>query len=178
MDYYRNIDKLGCVNGQPLRAVGVQYSEVSPLGSSPIDVVFFKQHARIDFDTDDDLCQLYLDAAVEELQDWSQLSFGVRTMSLKAVSLPENYKLMYGKVNEVTTEGFTNRGDLLVEGGTDIDIEYTTYGTVNNAIKVAICRYAAGLYIYREQINETKYNAQVGMDEAKKMIRPYMNITI
>lgn len=178
MDYYKNIDKLGCVNDIPLRAVGVQYDEVEGLECNPVTFNFFKEHARIDFDTDDTLCEYYLDAAVEELQSWSQLSFGVRTMQLIAKSLPKNYKLMYGRVDEVLTEGFTNTGDYLNEGGTDINITYTTKGKINTAIKIAICRYAAGLYVNRENIIDTKYNAQVGMDEAKTMLQPYRNITI
>lgn len=179
MDYYKNIDRLGCVNEKPLTARGVQYDEVVPVDyDSIVDLEFFKEHARIDFDTDDTLCRVYIDASIDELQDWAQMSFGVRTMRLRAKSLPDNYRIMYGRVDEVTTSGYSNTGDLLDKGGKDIDFEYTTIGRLNNAIKIAICRYAAGLYVYREQIVDTKYNAQVGIDEAKNMIKPYRNITI
>lgn len=181
-EFYKNIDKFcGCDGGAgtpPLRAVGVQYDEVSPLSESPVDLEFFKQHARIDFDTDDTLCQAYIDAATQELQDWALLSFGVRTMRLRAKSLPDNYRIMYGRVDTITTGNYTNTGDYLDKGGTDVDFEYTTLGIVNHAIKVAICRYSAGLYVFREQIVETKYNAQVGLDEAKNMVKPYMNIIL
>lgn len=178
MDYNRNIDRLGSLESQPYRAVGVQYDEVVPLSVSPIDLDFFKEHARIDFDTDDTLCQMYIDAAVEELQAWSQLSFGVRTMQLIAKSLPKNFKLMYGRVDEVTTANYSNTGDYLNEGGRDIKIEYTTKGKMNSAIKVAIARYAAGLYIFRENVIDTKYSSVNLIDEAKLMVQPYKNIII
>jgi len=178
MDYYKNIDKLGCYGYDKLVASGIQYSVIDDLATEPVTLDFFKKHARIDFDTDDTLASVYLKAARQELEQWSQLSFGVKTMELTALSLPTNYKLMFGKVDEVQTENFTNKGDILKEGGTDIDIEYTTIGTINDAIRIAICRYAAGLYINRETVTETKYSAQSLQDEAKTMLNPYRNITL
>lgn len=178
MDYYKNADKLGCYVKQPLTASGVQYSIIDDLATEPVTVDFFKQHARIDFDTDDTLCAVYVKAARQHLEKWSQLSFGVKTIRLTALSLPKNYRLMFGKVDEVATENFTNVGDILKEGGTDIDIEFTTLDWIDDVIKVAICRYAAGLYINRETVTETKYSAQSLQDEAKAMLQPYRNITL
>lgn len=178
MDYYKNIDKLGCYGYDKLVASGIQYSVIDDLATEPVTLEFFKQHARIDFDTDDTLAAVYLKAARQELEQWSQLSFGVKTIGLTALSLPNNYKLMFGKVDTVATTGFTNKGDILKEGGTDIDIEYTTIGIINDAIRIAICRYAAGLYIFRENVVESKYNYQGLMDEAKTMLNPYRNITL
>ena len=179
MDYYLNVDKLGCYdNYHKLSASGIQYSVIADLATEPVTLEFFKQHARIDFDTDDTLAAVYLKAARQALEQWSQLSFGVKTIGLTALSLPTNYKLMFGKVGEVTTENFTNKGDILKEGGTDIDIEYTTIGTIDDAIRIAICRYAAGLYVFRENVVESKYRAEGLMDEAKKMLNSYRNITL
>lgn len=178
MDYVRNIDKLGCYSYGQRTAKGVQYSTIVDLATEPVTVEFFKEHARIDFATDDNLVEVYLKAARQELEQWAQLSFGAKTIGLTALELPDNYRLMFGRVDTVTTSGYTNVGDILKEGGTDIDIEFTTIGTINDAIRVAICRYAAGLYIFRENIIETRYVAQVGMDEAKRMIDPYRNITL
>jgi len=177
-DFYKNCDKICDGKYGHLAASGIQYSVVDDLTEEPIDLEFFKQHSRIDFDTDDTLCEIYIKAARQALEQWSQLSFGVKTMGLTALSLPNNYKLMFGKVDTVSTTGFTNKGDILKEGGTDIDIEYTTIGTVNDAIRIAICRYAAGLYINRETVTETKYSAQSLQDEAKTMLNPYRNITL
>ncbi len=179
MDYYLNVDKLGCYDSyHKLSASGIQYSVITDLSTEPVTLDLFKQHARIDFDTDDTLSAVYLKAARQELEQWTQLSFGVKTIGLTALSLPTNYKLMFGKVDEVTTENFTNKGDILKEGGTDIDIEYTTIGTINDAIRIAICRYAAGLYIFRENVVESKYRAEGLMDEAKTMLNPYRNIIL
>lgn len=178
MDYYKNVDHLCDGNYGHLTASGIQYSVIDDLATEPVSLEFFKQHARIDFDTDDTLAAVYLKAARQELEQWSQLSFGVKTIGLTALSLPNNYKLMFGKVDTVSTTGFTNKGDILKEGGTDIDIEYTTIGTINDAIRIAICRYAAGLYIFRENVVESKYNYQDLMDEAQKMLNSYRNITL
>lgn len=178
MDYFKNVDYLSCSLYDSKTAKGVQYTVLSDLATEPVTVSFFKQHARIDFDTDDSLVETYLIAARQELEQWSQLSFGVKTIGLTALELPDNYRLMFGRVDTVTTSGYTNVGDILKEGGTDINIEFTTIGTINDVIRVAICRYAAGLYVFRENIIETRYVAQVGMDEAKKMLDPYRNITL
>lgn len=173
MDYYKNVDKLGCATKDTLFAKCVQYTVIEDLANEPVDVDFFKQHARIDFDTDDSLVTAYLKAARQELERWSQLSFGVKTIGLTALSLPKNYRLMFGKVDTVLTNGFTNKGDILKEGGTDIDIEFTTLDWIDEVIKIAICRYAAGLYLYRES-----KDGQSSIDEAKVMLNPYRNITM
>ncbi len=178
MDYFLNCDKICDGYYGHLSASGIQYSVVTDLVEETVDLDFFKAHARIDFDTDDTLCEVYIKAAREYLESWSQLSFGVKTMGLTALTLPTNYRLMYGKVDTVTTPEFTNKGDILKEGGTDIDIEYTTKDWVDDNIRIAICRYAAGLYINRETVTETKYSAQSLQDEARTMLNSYRNITL
>lgn len=177
-DFYKNCDKICDGNYGQLSASGIQYSVIEDLATEPVTLEFFKAHCRIDFSTDDTLAAVYLKAARQELEQWSQLSFGVKTMGLTALSLPTNYKLMFGKVDEVTTENFTNKGDILKEGGTDIDIEFTTKEWIDDAIRIAICRYAAGLYIFRENVVESKYRAEGLMDEAKNMLNSYRNITL
>jgi len=177
MDYYKNIDHLENSN-TPLTARGVQYNVVTDLSVEPVDVDFFKEHARIDFDTDDNLVAIYLKSARQVLEQWAQLSFGVKTISLTALSLPKNYRLMYGRVDTITTANFTNVGDILKEGGKDIDIEFTTKDWISDDIKIAICRYAAGLYINREDVKETKYSSSGKINEAKLMVQPYKNITL
>jgi len=177
MDYYKNADYLETCTNEPL-LYGIQYRVKTDLAAEPVTVDFFKEHARIDFDTDDALLASYLKSARQELEQYSQMSFGVKTMMLKALYLPKNYKLMFGYVNTILTAGYTNFGDILKEGGTDIDIEYTTLGIMNDTIKIAICRYAAGLYIFRENVVETKFNYKTEIDESRKMIRSLSNITL
>lgn len=177
-DFYKNCDKICDGNYSHLTASGIQYSVIEDLETEPFDLDFFKQHARIDFDTDDTLCEVYIKAARQALEQWSQLSFGVKTIGLTALSLPKNYRLMYGKVDEVTTVNFTNKGDILKEGGTDIDIEFITKDWIDDCIRVAIARYAAGLYINRENITDTKFSGQLLQDEAKNMLNSYRNITM
>lgn len=179
MDFYRNIDYLGSENStDQYYAQGVQYSVVDDLVTEPVTLGFFEDHARIDFDTDDTLCASYIKAARQYLEQWSQLSFGIKTIRLTALELPKNYRLMFGKVNTITTANFTNVGDILKEGGNDIDIQFTTLDWIDDTIKIAICRYAAGLYINRENVTDTKFSSQSLIDEAKEMLKPYRNITL
>lgn len=179
MDYYKNADYLHCNDStDQYYAKGVQYSVVDDLVTEPVTLEFFKNHARIDFDTDDTLCSSYIKSARQHLEQWAQLSFGIKTIRLTALELPKNYKLMFGKVNTVTTANFTNVGDILKEGGNDIDIQFTTLDWIDDTIRIAICRYAAGLYINRENITDTKFAGQSMIDEAKVMLQPYRNITL
>lgn len=174
MNYANNSDYYDCSTTDEPLLYGIQYRVVTDLAVEPIDVTFFKQHARIDFDTDDTLCEAYIKAARIELEQWSQLSFGVKTIGLTALYLPKNYSLVYGPVNTITTSGFTNVGNILKEGGKDIDIEFTTLATyfTNSMVKVAIARYAAGLYVSRENVVDTQFASQVRQDEAKLMLDP------
>src|SRR5690606_39462766 len=105
MDYYKNIDHLGCLDRHGV--AGIQYSTVTDLVTEPVTLEFFKQHARIDFDMDDNLCLAYITAARMELEQWGQVSFGVKTMRLTALELADNWRLMFGPVNTVVTSGYT-----------------------------------------------------------------------
>lgn len=178
MDFYKNADKLGIEQTIDTRAKGVQYTVINDLATEPVTIEFFKDHARIDFDTDDALVSSYLISARQFLERWAGLSFGVKTIRLTALQLPTNYKLNYGTVDTVSTTGFTNVGDILKEGGNDVSIDFTTLGVVNETVKIAICRYAAGLYINRENITNTKLSGQVKQDEAKQMLMSFRNITL
>ena len=176
MDYFRNFDYL-LWDEDPVSIKGTQYRVVTDLVTEPVTVNFFKEHARIDFDTDENLVAAYLKAARIELERWTQLSFGVKTIGLRARELPDNYKLMFGPVNAVTTPatGYTLFGDLLSPGGANVEIEYSTIGIKDEVVQISIC--AAGLYIFRENIIESKYIASAEMDEAKRMLESYKNIS-
>lgn len=190
MDYYKNIDKL-CPDygstriGKPNAAVeGLSYTIVNDLDSEPVTTDDFKQHTRIDWNTEDALIEKYLKAARQFLEGWSQLSFGTKTIKVMALRLPPKWKLMYGPYRLVITQGYTLFGDILMEGGSRIEVELET-GWPNDElpepIVISICRYAAGLYAVRENliysVNGVPHEPSEVMDEAQKMIRPYMNIT-
>lgn len=179
MDYDKNFDLLPA-ESQVYTISGTQYQVKTDLSIEPVDKDFFKEHARIDFDTDDTLIEVYIKAARMYLEKWAMLSFGVKTINLTAVCLPKNYRLMFGPVDTVTTADYTNTGDILKQGGHDIDIEFTTKATLftDDVVKVAICRYAAGLYIQRENILETKFAPKSLIDESKVMLDPYRNIIL
>ena len=176
MDFDTNSDYYTRTTTYPV-IHGVQYRVIDDLVDEPVDFDFFKLHARIDFDDDDSVIENYIRAARIYLEQWSQLSFGVKKIRLTALYLPPNYKLMYGYVDTILTEGYTNIGDIFKEGGKDIDLTYTTTGVVNDDIKIAICRLAASYYVDRESKVETKFASTSTVNEAIEMVRPYANIT-
>ena len=163
----------------PVRPVdGIQYRIVTDLATEPVTIEEFKQHARIDFDTDDNLIEDYIKAARQELEQYSQLSFGNKTIKLMALRLPKNYRLMYGPVSAITSPtGLTLFGDIVKDGnGEDVEITYTTSwtGGLPLPIKVAICQHAAGLYINRENVL-TGLNPSTLMDQARRSLDKYKN---
>lgn len=160
------------------------YTVVNDLTVEPVDIDDFKAHARIDFNTDDHLIEKYLKAARQYLEGWSQLSFGEKTIRVRALKLPPRWKLMYGPYRSVVTPGYTLFGDILMEGGSQIEVELET-GWPNDElpelIVVAVCRYAAGLYAVRENliysVNGVPHEPSEIMDEAQKMLDPFRNVT-
>jgi hypothetical protein len=162
---------------------GIQYRIVTDLENEPVTIEEFKQHARIDFDTDDNLITDYLKSARQELEQYSQLSFGNKTIKLLALRLPTNYRLMYGPVASITSPtGLTLFGDIVKDGnGEDVTIEYTTSWTGQGGlplpIKIAICQYAAGLYMNRENIL-SGVSASTMLDQAKRTLDKYKNIFV
>jgi hypothetical protein len=167
------------INQRPVE--GITYQVVEDLATEPVTKEFFKQHARIDFDTDDNLLESYLKASRQELERYCQLSFGDKKMRLLALRLPKNYRLMYGHVREITSPAdLTLFGDIVKDGnGEDVVIEYETswdqVGGLPESIKIAICQYAAGMYIHRENIitELTVFNLY---DQAKKSLDRYRNV--
>lgn len=190
MDYYKNIDKLCCPDslgriGQRRPAVeGVDYAVIQDLDQEPVTLQDFADHCRVDFNVDDNLLAFYLKSARQYLEQWSQLSFGVKTIRFRALRVPNRWKLMFGPFTAINDPDRTLFGDILMQGGTEVDIELTSgWGAAGlpEAIKVAICRYAAGLYAIRENyilnINGTIQEPSQVMDEAQKMVRPWANVT-
>lgn len=187
-DYYKNIDKLcddrsAMVRSPDPSVKGISYTVLSDLPVEPVGVDDFKQHARVDFNTDDNLIDLYLKAARQYLESWSQLSFGKKTIRFRALRIPSQWKLMYGPYVGINTPGYTLFDDILMEGGNKVDVELETdwAGGLPDVIKVAICRYASGLYAQRENlifsINGVPHEPTEIMDEAQKMLDPYRNVT-
>lgn len=192
MNYYDNSDLLcdrqsiGRIGSLEQAVQGVDYSVVVDLVQEPVILEEFKQHARVDFNTDDNLIARYLKAAREYLEEWSQLSFGVKTIRFTALRVPDKYKLMNGPYTAISDPNrtlFGAKGDTLMQGGREIDVTLTTGWPAGlpETIKVAICRYAAGLYAVRENliysVNGVPHEPTQVMDEAQKMIRPWANIT-
>lgn len=190
MNYALNEDKLCNSNGfgslrSPSSAVqGISYTVVQDLPQEPVTVAFFKQHTRIDWNTEDALVESYLKSARQYLEKFSQLSFGAKTIRFRALKVPAKWKLMYGPYSAISTpdSGFTLFGDILLEGGENVDIELTTaWPDLPENICVAICKYAAGLYAFRENImvsiNGVPHTFDQLYDEAEKMLLNDRNFT-
>ena len=140
----------------------------------PYDLDDFKDHASIDFATDDNLLSLYLKAARIDVEQYLQRSLGVRTINLLALHLPKNYRLPFGPVATITTSGFTLFGDILKEGGKDLNLEYITADTlVNDSIVQAIYKQAYNYYENRDSNEPVQLQSIV-----KAILAPYRAITL
>lgn len=151
-DFDKNIDQL-CDFGLPKyntypATSGLQISFVDEASYvEPVTVAELKDHAYIDAETDDNLLALYLKAARIDVENYLQKSLGVRTIQLLAQRLPKNYRLPWGPVDYIDSDDLTLFGDILIEGGTDLTIDYTTNASlVNDSIKVAIYQTAFNIY--------------------------------
>lgn len=135
----------------------------------PWNLEEFKDHAKIDFATDDNLLNLYLKSARIDVEQYLQRSLGIRSIRLIALRLPKNYRLPFGPVEEITTSGYTLFGDIVKEGGEEVTIDYTTNESlVNDSIKQAIYKQAFNYYENRDS------NQPVEMDSiVKKILSPY-----
>lgn len=186
--------------GQPTTVVeSISYTVTEDLATEPIDVPFLKKQSRIDFNTDDQLLTSYIKAARQYLEGWSQLSFGPKTIRFMALKLPNKWDLVNGPYVSIDTAGTTFRlfGQTLIKGTTagnyrgrfrdelyEVDLTLTT-GWPNDelpeAIKIAIAKQAAWLYISRESLVTSDEGAiqhhEILDDEAQKFLQPYRNIT-
>jgi hypothetical protein len=178
MDFDKNIDQL-CNPLFPVytrdRVSGLQLSIINESEYvDPWDLDDFKDHAKIDFATDDNLLAMYLKAATIDVEKYLQKSLGVRTFNLLALYLPKNYRLPFGPVEEIFTTGYTLFGDILKEGGKEVDIEYSTNASlVNDSIIQAIYKQAFNYYENRDS------NGPVNLDNVvKKILDPYRVITL
>jgi hypothetical protein len=178
MDFDKNIDQL-CNPLFPVyersRVSGLQLSIINESEYvDPWDLDDFKDHAKIDFATDDNLLELYLKAARIDVEQYLQRSLGVRTFNLLAMTLPKNYRLPFGPIAEIFTTGFTLFGDILKEGGKDINIEYSTNASlVNDSIIEAIYKQAFNYYENRDSNEPVQLQSIV-----KVILAPYRVITI
>lgn len=151
-DFDKNIDQL-CEWGLPryntypaLSGLQISFIDESEY-VEPVTVLEFKDHAYIDEATDDNLLALYLKAARIDVENYLQKSLGIRTVQLLAQRLPKNYRLPWGPIETIDTADYTNFGDILIEGGTDLTIDYTTNASlVNDSTKQAIYKRAFDYY--------------------------------
>ena len=180
MDYFNNSDLLcGDEFGLPRydtypATSGLHISFKSEASYvEPVTVVEFKDHAYIDADTDDSLLALYLKAARIDVENYLQKSLGVRTIEIKALRLPKNYRLPWSPVQSITTSGYTLFGDLLVEGGEEITIEYVTNSSlVNDSIKQAIYKRAFDYYENRGSAGELPNIVKMILNPFRRMVFP------
>jgi hypothetical protein len=175
MDFDKNIDQLyewGLPRYDTYPVLkGLQYSFTDESEYvEPVTVEEFKDHAYIDADTDDNLLELYLKAARINVENYLQKSLGIRTITLLAQRLPKDYRLPWGPVETVSTSGFTLFGDILIEGGENVTVEYVTNASlVNDSIKTAIYKRAFDYY-------ENRGSSGPMPDIVKMILNPYRRV--
>jgi hypothetical protein len=180
MDFDKNVDQLYDF-GLPVYGVSDRASGLSMVFDDsyydyPYNLNDFKDFARIDFDTDDNLLGLFLKSATRQIEQYLQKSLGIRTITLYALKLPKNYKLPFGPVSTITTTGFTLFGNLLKEGGTDLEIEYITNSSlVNDHIINAIYKQAYHNYENREVYKDNPMGGLI--NEVQMMLATYRDVT-
>jgi len=160
---------------------GIQYGIFTDLAEEPVSLAFFKQHARIDFEMDDNIATSYIKAARQELERYSQLSFGDKVMRLRAKELPKEYRLMYGPVKSIIlpVDVFTTLGDIIScdDVQKNIEIRYEVgWGSVGlpESVKIAIAQTASGLYHNRENMLSDFDYANV-INQSKKTLDLFKN---
>lgn len=174
-NYDKNEDYIEPVKPKTLR--GISYTIISEASFvEPVTVAEFKLYAFIDFATDDTEIASLIKSSRQQAERYLQKSLGVKTIQFKALECPENYHLLYGPVDTISTAGFTNFGDLLIDGGDKITVEYTTTaGAVNEDIKEAIMAQAYYRYENRSRfMDQSIVNLQ---DAFKEKLKPYRNVT-
>ena len=176
-DFDKNCDQLNALFPvyERDRVSGLQVTIISEAYYvEPYDLDDFKDHAKIDFATDDNLLNLYLKAARIDVEQYLQRSLGVRTINLLALHLPKNYRLPFGPVASITTSGFTLFGDIIKEDGKDVNIEYITSDTlVNDSIIQSIYKQAFNYYENRDSNQPVELQSIV-----KAILAPYRSITV
>lgn len=183
-NFYKNSDKLCEHNNRNLSVKGVEYHFITDLATEPVTLADFKKHSRIDWNMDDELCVKYIKAARQHLEKIAQLSFGERTVQMTAIEMIDNWKVMYGPVDNVKPPHKKFGKDIIVNsGGKHVTIEYTTkwVGGLPMDIEVAIMRYAAYLYAVRESIILTEKGNVIDLDglkdDAENMVKKWGNVT-
>lgn len=170
----------------------IQYHLMQDLASEPIDISYFKKHARIDFNTDDELLQDSIVAARQELEEWSGLSFGEKTWRLTADYVPNRYKLSHGPIASIIEDEYVLLGDtvssnVLVDNHiANVDLTFTTKPLhetkFSYVAKIAVARYAAGLYAIREHIvtddKGNPINGQNLVNEAQESLRKFKEVVL
>lgn len=171
-DFYKNSDLI-CDDLRPKGVRGVKYI-LGELSIEPVKIQEFKDHAKIDFSTDDNLIATYITAARQTVERILRKSLGVRVVTFYAEYLPKRFKLDWGNYLAINMplEGYTLFGkDILREGGSDIELTLTTENTVMNAdIKNAILKQAFDYYEKRGVYTEGVIN------EVQNILRHYSNI--
>ena len=157
MLYEENEDMLCNSSRMEPTPEGIDYTfSQEDLTTEPVTLNEFKNYADIDFATDDQNLNWFIRSAREQAEEYCQRSFILRTVTFTAFKCPKNYPLNFGKIGTITTSGFTNFGDMLIEGGEKISVSFRTDVTGINEnwdIKLAIMSQALNLYLKRDDAN-------------------------
>ncbi len=176
-DFDTNCDVLE-VASAPLKSVGLSYTTLSEASYvEPVSVSEFKSFAGIDFDTDDSLITSFVKMARIQSEQYLKKSLGVRTVKFSAISCRKEFRLDWLPLGTVLTAGFTVENGYLMEGGENIEVEYTTTADlVSEDIKIAIMVRALDTYQERERYKSRYRETGSVIDRWKELLFPYKKI--
>jgi hypothetical protein len=177
MDYDQNVDLLA-LSRVPLKLKGIFYSFTDESEYiEPVTLDDFKEYAGIDWQIDDFTAGRLLKSARVQTEKYLKKSLGKRTVLFKAQECFENYPLSWVPVENVVTSGFTVFGDLLVEGGKNIEVEFITNDSlVSDDIREAIMMKAMDSFNNRERVLSRYRETGQIVDRWKDLIRPYRKL--
>jgi hypothetical protein len=177
MDYDQNVDLLA-LSRVPLKLKGIFYSFTDESEYiEPVTLDDFKEYAGIDWQIDDFTAGRLLKSARVHSEKYLKKSLGKRTVLFKALECFENYPLSWVPVDEVVTTGFTVFGDLLVEGGKNIEVEFITNDSlVSDDIREAIMMKAMDSFNNRERVLSRYRETGQMVDRWKDLLNPYRKI--
>lgn len=159
----KNDDKFCGCNGLvysdngSLQPLDVNYDVIATDDSvEPVTLSEFKQHARIDYNVDDNLCLMYIKGARSRIESYLRRCLVKSNVTMTAKQLPKDYVVDFCPITtSITPTLLPDR--LENEAGQNLIFEWTSEPTnIAFEIKIAIMRLACVMYENREDSDNLK----------------------
>lgn len=140
----------------------------------PVGIQDFKEFADIDYSVDDNFLAPVLKSARIQTERLLKRSLGVRRVKFSAIECKPYTRLQWAPVETVHTAGYTVKNEYLIEGGENVEVEFTTNASlVNDDIKMAILFLATDLYNNRDRFLSRYRETGQLVDKWKDILKPY-----